>query len=93
MMLAKDHAAAENDRRWAAVRARDTSTDGSFFYSVRTTGVYCRPSCGSRPARPENVAFHASAADARRAGPPAVQALRAGRSPPRPSVEPRSRLR
>jgi AraC family transcriptional regulator of adaptative response/methylated-DNA-[protein]-cysteine methyltransferase len=57
-----------NDPRWAAVRSRDAAADGTFFYSVRTTGVYCRPSCGARSARPENVAFHASAADAERAG-------------------------
>ena len=57
-----------SDPRWAAVMARDASADGSFFYSVRTTGVYCRPSCGARQARPENVTFHATAADAERAG-------------------------
>lgn len=56
------------DPRWAAVVARDASFDGQLFYSVQTTGVYCRPSCGARPARPENVAFHASAAAAERAG-------------------------
>ncbi|KZC15733.1 6-O-methylguanine DNA methyltransferase [Rhodanobacter sp. FW510-R12] len=56
------------DPRWAAVQARDTRADGSFFYSVKTTGVYCRPSCVARPARPENVAFHATAAEAERAG-------------------------
>jgi AraC family transcriptional regulator of adaptative response/methylated-DNA-[protein]-cysteine methyltransferase len=56
------------DPRWAAVVGRDPDADGQFFYSVRTTGVYCRPSCPSRPARPENVAFHATAADAERAG-------------------------
>jgi AraC family transcriptional regulator of adaptative response/methylated-DNA-[protein]-cysteine methyltransferase len=56
------------DPRWAAVRNRDASADGGFVYSVRTTGVYCRPSCGARPARPENVAFHATPADAERAG-------------------------
>ena len=63
------HAAAiMGDPRWAAVLARDPAADGTFFYSVRTTGVYCRPSCGARRARPENVAFHASVADAERAG-------------------------
>ena len=56
------------DPRWAAVQARDAHADGSFFYSVRSTGVYCRPSCAARAARPENVAFHATAADAERAG-------------------------
>lgn len=57
-----------SDPRWAAVMARDPAGDGAFFYSVKTTGVYCKPSCGARPALPENVAFHASAADAERAG-------------------------
>lgn len=54
------------DPRWAALRTRDP--DATFFYSVRTTGVYCRPSCAARPARPENVAFHATTAAAERAG-------------------------
>jgi AraC family transcriptional regulator of adaptative response/methylated-DNA-[protein]-cysteine methyltransferase len=56
------------DPRWAAVLARDAAADGKFFYSVKTTGVYCRPSCASRTARRENVAFHATAAAAERAG-------------------------
>jgi AraC family transcriptional regulator, regulatory protein of adaptative response / methylated-DNA-[protein]-cysteine methyltransferase len=60
-------AATVSDPRWAAVVSRDASADGKFFYSVRTTGVYCRPSCGARSARPENVEFHATAADAERA--------------------------
>jgi AraC family transcriptional regulator of adaptative response/methylated-DNA-[protein]-cysteine methyltransferase len=71
MMLAKENtraAAAPHDPRWAALRARDARADGSFFYSVSTTGVYCRPSCAARPARPEHVAFHATAAAAERAG-------------------------
>jgi AraC family transcriptional regulator of adaptative response/methylated-DNA-[protein]-cysteine methyltransferase len=54
--------------RWDAVRARDAGADGQFVYSVRTTGVYCRPSCPSRPARPENVAFHDSVEAAEAAG-------------------------
>lgn len=61
-------AARVRDSRWTAVTTRDASADGTFFYSVRTTGVYCRPSCSSRAARPENVEFHASVADAQRAG-------------------------
>ncbi|MBX3228779.1 MAG: bifunctional DNA-binding transcriptional regulator/O6-methylguanine-DNA methyltransferase Ada [Labilithrix sp.] len=56
------------DPRWTALVNRDASADGSFFYSVATTGVYCRPSCGARTPRPENVAFHRRAADAERAG-------------------------
>src|SRR5215203_5388228 len=57
-----------SDPRWPAVQARDPRADGTFFYSVRTTGVYCRPSCASRGARPENVAFHGSASEAEAAG-------------------------
>lgn len=54
--------------RWAALAARDAAFDGRFVYSVRSTGVYCRPSCPSRAARPENVAFHATGAEAEAAG-------------------------
>ncbi len=57
-----------DDERWNAVKSRDARFDGAFYYSVATTGVYCRPSCASRLARRENVAFHASCADAERAG-------------------------
>jgi AraC family transcriptional regulator of adaptative response/methylated-DNA-[protein]-cysteine methyltransferase len=59
---------AEQDPRWAAVVAHDRHADGTFWYSVATTGVYCRPSCGARRANPENVRFHDSIADAERAG-------------------------
>ena len=47
---------------------RDAAADGEFYYSVRTTGVYCRPSCAARLARRENVAFHATCEAAERAG-------------------------
>jgi AraC family transcriptional regulator, regulatory protein of adaptative response / methylated-DNA-[protein]-cysteine methyltransferase len=57
-----------DESRWEAVRRRDRAADGIFFYSVRTTGVYCRPSCAARLARRENVAFHTTCADAERAG-------------------------
>jgi AraC family transcriptional regulator of adaptative response/methylated-DNA-[protein]-cysteine methyltransferase len=56
------------DRRWQAVVERDSGFDGQFYYSVRTTGVYCRPSCAARLPRPENVAFHASRTQAEGAG-------------------------
>lgn len=56
------------DPRWQSIVKRDQKADGSFFYSVKTTGVYCRPSCAARLARPENVEFHNSCADARQAG-------------------------
>jgi len=61
-------AATVSDARWAALSARSQKADGTFFYSVATTGVYCRPSCGARTPRPENVRFHATARDAERAG-------------------------
>lgn len=54
--------------KWQAVVARDKSADGSFFLSVATTGVYCRPSCGARQPNRENVAFHETCADAENAG-------------------------
>jgi AraC family transcriptional regulator, regulatory protein of adaptative response / methylated-DNA-[protein]-cysteine methyltransferase len=56
------------EARWNAVQRRDSAADGEFYYSVLTTGVYCRPSCASRPARRENVAFHATCEEAEAAG-------------------------
>jgi AraC family transcriptional regulator, regulatory protein of adaptative response / methylated-DNA-[protein]-cysteine methyltransferase len=56
------------EARWNAVKRRDSAADGAFYYSVLTTGVYCRPSCSSRPARRENVAFHDTCEEAEAAG-------------------------
>ncbi len=53
---------------WDAVTGRDRAMDGVFFYAVRTTGVYCRPSCPSRRPRPENVVFFRTRTGAERAG-------------------------
>lgn len=58
----------DDAERWAAVQRRDKDADGVFWYSVRSTGVYCRPSCGARAALRGNVAFHASCAAAELAG-------------------------
>src|SRR5262250_1893978 len=58
----------DDDACWKAVKRRDRAADGTFFYSVRTTGVYCRPSCAARLPRRENVTFHKTCADAERAG-------------------------
>jgi AraC family transcriptional regulator of adaptative response/methylated-DNA-[protein]-cysteine methyltransferase len=58
----------EHDPRCAAVVARERRADGSFYYSVKTTGIYCRPSCPSRVPHPKNVRFHHTIADAERAG-------------------------
>lgn len=57
-----------DDPRWPRVVARDKSADGEFWYSVSTTGVYCRPSCPSRTANPGNVQFHDTLASARATG-------------------------
>src|SRR6201997_2809176 len=57
-----------NDPRWLAVVKREKTADGTFYYSVETTGVYCRPSCAARLARPEHVRFHATYTDAETAG-------------------------
>lgn len=55
-------------QRWEAVQRRDARADGCFYYSVRSTGVYCKPSCASRLALRANVEFHASGAEAEAAG-------------------------
>lgn len=68
MAKARRSPMADEDRLYAAVEARDKSYDGTFVYSVATTGVYCRPSCPSRHARRENMAFHASGVEAEAAG-------------------------
>jgi AraC family transcriptional regulator of adaptative response/methylated-DNA-[protein]-cysteine methyltransferase len=54
--------------RWAAVQCRDVHADGQFVYAVKSTGIFCHPSCASRPARPENVTFYASPDEAEIAG-------------------------
>jgi len=58
----------DDDQRWNAVVCRDPNADGHFFYSVKTTGVYCRPSCAARRARRENVRFHPNCKAAEQAG-------------------------
>lgn len=65
---AQSASATEKDPRWASVVARSADADGTFYYAVKTTGVYCRPSCAARLARPEHVQFHATCADAEKAG-------------------------
>ncbi|KGT79129.1 6-O-methylguanine DNA methyltransferase [Bradyrhizobium japonicum] len=57
-----------DDPRWALILARDKGADGQFWYSVSTTGVYCRPSCPSRTANPKNVQLHDCLASARATG-------------------------
>jgi AraC family transcriptional regulator, regulatory protein of adaptative response / methylated-DNA-[protein]-cysteine methyltransferase len=61
-------ASVADDPRWARVIARDRTADGLFWYSVVTTGVYCRPSCASRHANPKNVQLHDSLEAAKTTG-------------------------
>jgi len=49
---------ADDEARWAAVVERDAGHDGAFVFAVRTTGIYCRPSCGARRPKRENAAFY-----------------------------------
>jgi AraC family transcriptional regulator of adaptative response/methylated-DNA-[protein]-cysteine methyltransferase len=58
----------KEDPRWISLCHRDKNADGRFFYAVRTTGVYCRPSCGARTPRPENVIFYPDEVQAEKAG-------------------------
>jgi AraC family transcriptional regulator of adaptative response/methylated-DNA-[protein]-cysteine methyltransferase len=76
-------ASAADDPRWARIVARDRTADGRFWYSVSTTGVYCRPSCPSRNANPRNVRFYDALESAKAAG------FRPCRrcNPDRPSIE------
>jgi AraC family transcriptional regulator, regulatory protein of adaptative response / methylated-DNA-[protein]-cysteine methyltransferase len=56
------------EARWQAVLEKDRNADGEFWYSVKTTGVFCRPSCSSRRPNRQNIAFHNSPAEAEKAG-------------------------
>ena len=57
-----------NDPSWQRVLARDKTADGNLWYSVVTTGVYCRPSCPSRGVKPQNVLLHNTIEEARQTG-------------------------
>ena len=58
----------DDETAWAAVTARDNAHDGAFVFAVRTTGVYCRPSCPARRPLRQNVSFYPLGRDAQRAG-------------------------
>src|SRR4029077_20733455 len=57
-----------DDPRWARIVTRDKTADGHLWYSVVTTGVYCRPSCPSRTANPKNVQLHHTLESAKATG-------------------------
>ncbi len=67
-MVAVSQAFVTDEDRWQAVAGRNPQADPHFFYAVRSTGIFCRPSCGSRTARRENVRFLDSSAEALAAG-------------------------
>ncbi len=50
--------------KWKAIVENDKSYDGEFFYAVRTTGIFCRPSCKSRPPKRENIRLFKTAEQA-----------------------------
>jgi AraC family transcriptional regulator of adaptative response/methylated-DNA-[protein]-cysteine methyltransferase len=58
----------ELQHKWQQVLARDARQDGRFVFAVRTTGIYCRPSCPSRRPRRDSVEFFAGPDEAERAG-------------------------
>ncbi len=58
----------QRDPRWRAVVAKDKRADGTFFTCVRSTGIYCRPSCPARLPKPENVSFAETWAEAEARG-------------------------
>jgi AraC family transcriptional regulator of adaptative response/methylated-DNA-[protein]-cysteine methyltransferase len=64
----RTHESTLQDGRWAAIVTRDRQADGAFVYAVRTTGIYCRPTCPSRRAKRENVEFFEVAQEAESRG-------------------------
>lgn len=58
----------DQERCWQAVCERDAAQDGRFVFAVRSTGIYCRPSCPARRPRRDNVSFHVDASSAEAAG-------------------------
>lgn len=74
-------------RQWQQVLARDQRADGQFFYAVRSTGIYCRPSCPSRRPARKNVTFFPSAAAAEQAGFRACKRCEPDRATPRPDPQ------
>jgi AraC family transcriptional regulator of adaptative response / DNA-3-methyladenine glycosylase II len=77
------------DQCYRAVEAKDARFDGWFFTAVRTTGIYCRPSCPARTPYPRNVEFFPTAAAAQRAGYRACKRCRPDASPGSPEWDPR----
>ncbi len=68
MVAATDKNTGPAGKMWEAVQTRDSRADGRFVYAVRSTGIYCRPTCPSRRPAPHQVAFFPRAVDAEAAG-------------------------
>ncbi len=82
----------DSDRFWQAIEAADPRFDGWVFCGVRTTGIYCRPSCPARTPKRENVTFFASAAAAQAAGFRACKRCRPDATPGSPDWDLRADL-
>jgi len=80
----------QDEQRYAAASSRDARFDGVFFTAVRTTGIYCRPSCPAMTPKRENVAFYRTAAAAQQAGYRACKRCRPDASPGSPEWNVRS---
>jgi len=82
----------QSDRFWQAIEAADPRFDGWVFCGVKTTGIYCRPSCPARTPKRENVRFFASAAAAQSAGFRACKRCRPDATPGSPEWDLRADL-
>ena len=82
----------DSDRMWQAIEAGDPRFDGWFFCGVKTTGIYCRPSCPARTPKRENVCFFLSAAAAQSAGYRACKRCRPDATPGSPEWDLRADL-
>jgi AraC family transcriptional regulator of adaptative response / DNA-3-methyladenine glycosylase II len=80
----------DDEQQYTAASSRDTRFDGVFFTAVRTTGIYCRPSCPAMTPRRENVVFYPTAAAAQQAGFRACKRCRPDASPGSPEWNVRS---
>jgi len=80
----------DDEQRYAAASSRDARFDGVFITAVRTTGVYCRPSCPAMTPKRENVIFYPTAAAAQQAGFRACKRCRPDASPGSPEWNIRS---
>ena len=80
----------DDDQRYKAAASKDARFDGVFFTAVRTTGIYCRPSCPAMTPKRTNVAFYRTAAAAQQAGFRACKRCRPDASPGSPEWNVRS---